>query len=182
MAGSKVATNSKTKIFMKLDDDPVADISAGADDAAKWAAVETWCAGATEIKQAIDDFPAMDGTPTVNTSHYYGSDEGVAEQGAPDAEPLVFTVKNYNRSNAFMASLEDLNGEAGHQPGIVTVTRSDKKSVADTTNATARGYNMNFIGAIVPNGSADENQSLEVTIGSAGGTEGETKTGAIDQA
>ena len=171
MAGSTVAFNADSRVFIQLDkSDLVSTLDSAADAAAKWTAVETFVAEAStkEYKGVIPDFPPLKGDPNTLTGYFYGSGrQGIAYPGVKQPREITFNIQRYDRSNADHAELEDADGTAAKKLSIalVTITDGQGKTVANTAQATARCADCNLISAFPVNGPAEEEQMLQVTVG-----------------
>ena len=184
MAATGKVFNQQTRIYAKLHpadtalsativgliDANVTPSSKATDD---WGEVVTFVTDAndtnkTESAQIGDDtleFSSFVGDANQETVYpYSGERQGVSRPLPSAGQSWTFNLDEYDRSDAFMKSLEDATGKQ-QRFDLVAVTASDDKEAAatgGTEKATARCATAILNVARVPFGTGDERMGLEI--------------------
>ena len=197
MASQKAGYNSQTRIYAKLLAADAMDsativglLDANTTEATKaaddWDEIETFVTDAVdatktdsgELGDEVAEFSSFIGEPQQETVYYYnGEVRGVSRPLPSAGQSFSFTLAEYDRADAFQASLEDASGTS-RKFDLVAVTATDGKvaaSTGGTEEATARVASGTLNVARVPFGAGNERLALECTVEIS-------KTRVLDQA
>ena len=178
MAGAGIINaGENTRNFIKLvstdAESVVATVTAGADAAAKWSAIEAECqatADATggELSDVMSNLPAFIGDPNNAEVFVFARNQAVSRPRASSAVSATISIPLYEPDNVLHRALR--TAPKGQRINFVSVLIGDTttdgalNTVADTTKATAESF-FGFINVARPaDRDANADGALELTL------------------